>query len=38
MPEQLSHDGAKRLIVTGYMYHDHDNSLSNDLDFFQGRI
>jgi hypothetical protein len=28
MPEQFGDDGAKRLVVTGHMYHDHDNSLS----------
>ncbi len=29
MPEQLGDDGAERLVVTGHMYHDHDNSLSD---------
>jgi hypothetical protein len=28
MSEQFGDDGAKRLVVTGHMYHDHDNSLS----------
>jgi hypothetical protein len=28
--EQLGYDGAKGLVVTSYLYNDHDSSLSND--------
>jgi hypothetical protein len=37
MAEQFGDDGAKRLVVTGNVYHDHDNSLSNAVRSVLGR-
>ncbi len=31
VPEQIGDDCAKRFVVTGHVYHDHDNSLSSDV-------